>query len=131
MEVRHKITISKLGEPDKEAWITSKMKHNKREAMLTSLSLILDQQGVVLKRDRIPIGSLKKILESDPRVLHVQEIVDSCRWIDDLLQETFLRVAERYEFDESIRIQEWDVRPEGEVGDDEDVSEGEGSRRLY
>ena len=107
------------------------MKHNKREAMITSLSLILDQQGVVLKRDRIPIGSLKKILESDPRVLHVQEIVDSCRWIDDLLQDTFSRIAERYEFDESIRVQEQYVRSESEVRDNQDVSEGEGSRRLY
>ena len=109
------------------------MDHKEREseALVTSLSLVLDQQGIILKRDRAPIGSLKKILESDPRLSHVQEIVDSCRWIDDLLQEVFLRLAERYEFDESIRIQERDVRSESEVGYDKDVTEGSGSRRLY
>jgi hypothetical protein len=106
-------------------------KERESEALITSLSLILDQQGIILKRNRAPIGSLKKILESDPRVLHVQEIVDSCRWIDDLLQEVFSRIAERYEFDESIRVQEQYVRSESEVGNNQDVSESEGSRRLY
>jgi hypothetical protein len=107
--------------------------HKKREseAPVTSLSLILDHQGIVLIRNRAPIGSLKAVLESDPRVLHVQEIVDSCRWVDDLLQDAFLRIAERYEFDESIRIQEQYVRSESEVGYDKDVTESEGSRRLY
>ena len=109
------------------------MKHNKREAMITSLSLTLDQHGnPAMDRDKINIGSLKMHLEEHfPEYDHEQELINTCRWVDELLNEVQRTIEKEFDLDESVHLQEWDVRSEGEVGDDQDISEGRRSRRLY
>jgi hypothetical protein len=107
--------------------------NKKREAIITSLSLTLDQHGnPVMDRHKIKIGSLKMYLEEKfPEYDHEQELINTCRWIDELLNDVQKTIEKEFDLDESIYLQERDVRSEGEVGDDQDVSEGEGSRRLY
>ena len=100
------------------------VKRKKREAMITSLSLTLDQHGnPAMDRHKISIGSLKMYLEEQfPEYDHEQELINTCRWVDELLNEVQRTIEKEFNIDESVYIQEWDVRPEGEVGDDQDVS---------
>ena len=103
------------------------MAHNKREALITSLSLIMDQRGnLILERKGVAIGSLKETLvEHYPEWDHLQATVDAARWVEELLNDTLKSIHKGFKLDESIHIQERDVRPEGEAGDDQDISEGE------
>ena len=65
------------------------VKRKKREAMITSLSLTLDQHGnPAMDRHKISIGSLKMYLEEQfPEYDHEQELINTCRWVDELLNE--------------------------------------------
>jgi len=109
------------------------MKRKKREAIITSLSLTLDQHGnPAMDRNKISIGSLKMYLEEQfPEYDHEQELINTCRWVDELLNEVQKTIEKEFDLDESVHLQERDVRSEGEVGDDQDISEGRRSRRLY
>lgn len=104
--------------------------HKKKEAhgYVTSLSLEWDQLGrLIYKRKRVDVDSLKAVLTDHyPEWEQLQKTIDTIRWVDDSLNELTLKLSERAE-DESIRIQERDVRPEGEVGGDKDIPESEGS----
>jgi len=104
--------------------------HKKREAhgYVTSLSLEWDQLGrLIYKRNRVDIDSLKTVLEDHyPEWEQLQKTIDTIRWVDDTLNELTLKLSERAE-DESICIQKWDVRSEGEVGDNKDIPESKGS----
>ena len=106
------------------------MVHKKKEAhgCVTSLSLEWDQLGrLVYKRARVNVDSLKTLLENHyPEWEQLQKTIDTIRWIDDALNELTLELAERAE-DEGIRVQEWNVRPESEIGDNKDISESKGS----
>jgi len=110
-------------------------KHKKREGIITSLSLTLigsENGNPAMDRQKINIGSLKMYLEEQfPEYDHEQELINTCRWVDELLNEVQRTIEKEFDLDESIYLQERDVRSEGEVGDDEDVSESRRSRRLY
>ena len=104
--------------------------HKKKEAhgYVTSLSLKWDQLGqLIYERKRVDVDSLKAVLTDHyPEWEQLQETIDTIRWVDDSLNELTLKLSERAR-DESIRIQERDVRPEGEIGGDKDIPESEGS----
>ena len=105
------------------------MKRKKREAIITSLSLTLDQHGnPAMDRDKINIGSLKMYLEEQfPEYDHEQELINTCRWVDELLNEVQKTIEKEFDLDESVHLQERDVRSEGEVGDNKDIPESKGS----
>ena len=104
--------------------------HKKKEAhgCVTSLSLEWDQLGrLIYKRNRVDVDSLKALLADHyPEWEQLQKTIDTIRWIDDELNELALKLSERAE-DESIRIQEWDVRPESKTGDNKDIPKSKGS----
>ncbi len=106
--------------------------HNKREAIYTSLSLELDQRGnPVLHRHKVDLGSLREKLEEHfPEFDHQQELLNTCRWVDEVLNEAQQTIEREFGIDEGLYIQERAMpsgsgRPEEECGDDQDVPEGE------
>jgi len=111
------------------------VEHKEREggAYVASLSLVMDQTGqlIYIEGMECPIGSLKEMLDLYPHWEPAQATLEAIQWIQEQLEDVKRRTNERFKDHESIRIQEWNVRSESEVGYDQDVSEGEGSRRLY
>jgi len=105
----------------------------KDDGILTSIALVIDSNGnLQLNRSKINLGSLlDKLNERYPEHDHNTETINPARWVDDLLNDVQFKIEKEFNIDESIRIQEWNVRSESEVGDSQDVSESEGSRRLY
>ena len=89
------------------------MDHNKEketEATIASISIFLDQRGqLIIEHKCCPIGTLKEVLETLPQWDHLQDTVDACRWVGELLNDTVKQVNERYNLDEGIYIQERDV----------------------
>lgn len=109
------------------------MAHKKRESTITALSLVLDQRGQLVlevERRRCPIGSLREEFNTLPEWDHAQDTLEAARWIDDLLQDTYNKIMKRYNEHEGIRLQERDVRPEGEARRHNDNPEREGGGRL-
>ena len=111
-----------------------KMTHKKREsvAYVASLSLAMDQTGqlIYLEGKECPIGSLKEMLEQYPDWEPAQATIEAVRWIQEQLEDVKHRTKERFADHESIRIQERPLyaapyRSEEELGDDQDVPEGE------
>ena len=140
VEVRHKIIRSKLGEPDKELWITADFPDlkEKDDGILTSIALVIDRNGnLQLSRSKISLGSLlDKLNERYPEHDHNTETIIPARWVDELLNDVQSQIEKEFKVDEGLRVQKQSMsaeskRPEEEFGDNQDVSEGEGSRRLY
>jgi hypothetical protein len=104
--------------------------HKKREShgYVTSLSLEWDQLGrLIYERKRVDVNNLKTVLTDHyPEWEQLQKTIDTIRWVDDILSELTIKLSERAE-DESIRIQERDVRPESEIGDNKDIPKSKGS----
>ena len=140
MEVRHKITRSELGKPDKESWITADFPDlkEKDDGILTSIALVIDRNGnLQLNRSKISLGSLlDKLNERYPEHDHNTETIIPARWVDELLNDVQFQIEKEFKVDEGLRIQKQSMSTESkrskeEFGDNQDVSEGEGSRRLY
>jgi len=140
VEVRHKIIRSKLGEPDKELWITADFpdRKEKDDGILTSIALVIDRNGnLQLSRSKISLGSLlDKLNDMYPEHDHNTETIIPARWVDELLNDVQFQIEKEFKVDEGLRVQEQSVSTESkrskeEFGDNQDVSEGAGSRRLY
>ena len=140
VEVRHKITRSKLGEADKESWITADFPDlkEKDDGILTSIALVIDSNGnLQLNRSKISLGSLlDKLNERYPEHDHNTETIIPARWVDELLNDVQLQIEKEFKVDEGLRVQKQSMSAESrrskeEFGDNQDVSESEGSRRLY
>ena len=85
-------------------------KEKETEAIVASVSLVLDQRGqLIIQHESCPIGSLKAVLETIPHWDHLQDTVDACRWVDELLHDSIKQISERYNLDESVYIQERNV----------------------
>jgi hypothetical protein len=110
----------------------------KDDGILTSIALVIDSNGnLQLNRSKISLGSLlDKLNERYPEHDHSTEIIIPARWVDELLNDVQLQIEKEFKVDEGLRIQKQSMfteseRPKEEFGDNQDVSEGEGSRRLY
>ena len=140
MEVRHKITRRELGEADKELWIAADFpdRKEKDDGILTSIALVIDRNGnLQLSRSKISLGSLlDKLNERYPEHDHNTETIIPARWVDELLNDVQSQIEKEFKVDEGLRVQKQSMSAESrrskeELGDNQDVSEGEGSRRLY
>ena len=110
----------------------------KDDGVLTSIALVIDSNGnLQLNRSKISLGSLlDKLNERYPEHDHNTETIIPARWVDELLNDVQFQIEKEFKVDEGLRVQKQSMsaeskRPEEEFGDNQDVSEGEGSRRLY
>jgi hypothetical protein len=110
----------------------------KDDGVLTSIALVIDRNGnLQLNRSKISLGSLlDKLNERYPEYDHNTETIMPARWVDELLNDVQFQIEKEFKVDEGLRVQKQSMsaeskRPEEEFGDNQDVSGGEGSRRLY
>jgi hypothetical protein len=110
----------------------------KGDGVLTSIALVIDSNGnLQLNRSKISLGSLlDKLNERYPEHDHNTETIIPARWVDELLNDVQFQIEKEFKVDEGLRIQKQSMSAESrrskeEFGDNQDVSEGEGSRRLY
>ena len=110
----------------------------KDDGILTSIALVIDSNGnLQLNRSKISLGSLlDKLNERYPEHDHNTETIIPARWVDELLNDVQFQIEKEFKVDEGLRIQKQSMSTESkrskeEFGDNQDVTESKGSRRLY
>jgi len=90
---------------------------NENEAVLSSIKLVMDFNGnLIVEQSRVPIDDLRKTLKLIfPSWDDFETTINASRWVDDYLTEVGSIILKEFGEDESIHLQERNVRPKSKT----------------